>query len=91
MTQAIKFTDKTRMVVALKTGQTIGDIDAQLQVVAEMRSAHGDAFYVFDYETRDGEHVPYALMHQDLFDKHYKFLDPDFNKRFVSVEVLTPV
>lgn len=89
MPQAIKFTPKTRMVVATKTGQSTGDVNAQLEVAAEMQKSHGDCYYVFDYPTQH-EQVPFALMHQAVFDEYFEFIGDasEAETRFVPVKSL---
>lgn len=90
MPLAIEFTPKTRMLVAQKTGQSLPDVEAMLNVALEAKTIHGPCYVVIDYPAPDGRTVPWASMHAAYFDKHFAFKGTEYHKKFVPVTVLTP-
>lgn len=88
MTQACLLTQATVAICAIKTDQSIADVQALYEDLASIPGER-QFYMVFDYTDVNGNYYPWCTMRNDLFETKLKFVfEPPTNRKFEPVTTL---
>lgn len=75
MPQAIELRQKNLMLISIKTGEPVADLQAMLENWEEFESnPNNPLMIVIDFHTDTGNYVPWSEMSKEFFRDHFRFV-----------------
>jgi hypothetical protein len=85
MAQAVKLTQETVMLCAVKTGQSTADMQAMYE---DAKDRGYDAYVVVDYYGPRGDYVPWSVIRELFFRNYFTFPWGESPNKFESVAAI---